>query len=306
MISATDPNWLYSSTAQSTAALVAIVGGFIVSRVISLSSDRAGFLRRLQEATSMLAMADQEAEAIAREVYSTAYTWFREHRLRRYFDLAGQPEEPFTPRGASENDLLRMQQELDAEVALATRLLEERYAAPEIPPSDLIHLKSDGIVTDAVHDDVLEFVAQGIAQSRRPVGGFSALGDLTRYSTALLSTSEVALRRHDAAIVRRDDQRAKVRQLEAEIRLVQHELTLLGQPRGLNGAFVVLAAFSAFGLLLPLALMAARPVPDATWVRALVVAGFVFGLASLFYYMFYQARVLRGGPSGTAANVPSD
>src|SRR5205085_1660535 len=46
----TDPNWLLSSTAQSAAALVAIVGGFLVSRVITLSTERQGLERRLRAA----------------------------------------------------------------------------------------------------------------------------------------------------------------------------------------------------------------------------------------------------------------
>jgi hypothetical protein len=41
-----DPNWLLSTTAQSAAALVAIVGGFLVSRVVGLQSTRDGLLRQ--------------------------------------------------------------------------------------------------------------------------------------------------------------------------------------------------------------------------------------------------------------------
>jgi hypothetical protein len=46
MTAASDPNWLLSSAAQSAAALVAIVGGFLAARVIAFNSDRDAAVRR--------------------------------------------------------------------------------------------------------------------------------------------------------------------------------------------------------------------------------------------------------------------
>ena len=44
-----NPNWLLATMAQSAAALVAIVGGFLVSRVVTLSSERQGLEQRGRE-----------------------------------------------------------------------------------------------------------------------------------------------------------------------------------------------------------------------------------------------------------------
>lgn len=43
-----DPYWLLSATAQSAAALVAIIGGLVASRLIGLASEREGLRHRLQ------------------------------------------------------------------------------------------------------------------------------------------------------------------------------------------------------------------------------------------------------------------
>ncbi len=43
-----DPNWLYSTIIQSSAAIVAIIGGFITATALSLRAERAR-LRRLQK-----------------------------------------------------------------------------------------------------------------------------------------------------------------------------------------------------------------------------------------------------------------
>ena len=45
----TEPSWLLATMAQSAAALVAIVGGFLVSRVLTLNSERQGLERRARE-----------------------------------------------------------------------------------------------------------------------------------------------------------------------------------------------------------------------------------------------------------------
>ena len=60
-----DPNWLLSTTVQSTAALVGIVGGLLISRLVSLSSERAGLMRRLQ--------AVERDETAARTMLDDAY-----------------------------------------------------------------------------------------------------------------------------------------------------------------------------------------------------------------------------------------
>src|SRR3954447_14151000 len=45
-----DPSWLPSTAAQSTAALVAIVGGFLINRLIGIDSERRQAEQRLVEA----------------------------------------------------------------------------------------------------------------------------------------------------------------------------------------------------------------------------------------------------------------
>jgi len=70
MPTAIDPSWLPSTVAQSTAALVAIVGGFMVSRFISIDSEMAGARRRLEEAQerydAMLERKTRAEEALTR------------------------------------------------------------------------------------------------------------------------------------------------------------------------------------------------------------------------------------------------
>src|SRR5436190_11924493 len=62
-----DPEWLYSSTAQSSAAIIAIIGGFLVSRVLAVSSTREQLQRRRREVTSDLETNAPRLERVANE-----------------------------------------------------------------------------------------------------------------------------------------------------------------------------------------------------------------------------------------------
>lgn len=48
MVMSTDPNWLYSTIAQSSAAIVAIIGGFITSTILKLAAEKGSLIKRLQ------------------------------------------------------------------------------------------------------------------------------------------------------------------------------------------------------------------------------------------------------------------
>jgi hypothetical protein len=44
-----DPNWLYSSVVQSSAAIVAVVGGFVMGTVLNLAAKRRGLEEDVDE-----------------------------------------------------------------------------------------------------------------------------------------------------------------------------------------------------------------------------------------------------------------
>ncbi len=50
----TDPNWLYSTIAQSSAAIVAIVGGFITATVLMLTAEKRSLVTQVSDKKRML------------------------------------------------------------------------------------------------------------------------------------------------------------------------------------------------------------------------------------------------------------
>jgi len=57
-----DPNWLLSTIVQSAAAFIAILAGFIVSRLISLSAERNGIEIKIKDAKTQLAIKAKNLE----------------------------------------------------------------------------------------------------------------------------------------------------------------------------------------------------------------------------------------------------
>jgi len=54
MIMDIDPNWLYSTIAQSSAAIVAIIGGFITASVLMLNSEKRSLKNQLSSKKARL------------------------------------------------------------------------------------------------------------------------------------------------------------------------------------------------------------------------------------------------------------
>jgi hypothetical protein len=57
-----EPEWLLSTTAQSSAALVGIIGGLLVSRLVAMAAERSAIERQLNEDLVLLRDVTSEIE----------------------------------------------------------------------------------------------------------------------------------------------------------------------------------------------------------------------------------------------------
>lgn len=68
----TDPSWLYSTIAQSSAAIVAIIGGFITSATLRSAAEKRSLIKRLEWLNSYtksgLAPITENIEELKREI----------------------------------------------------------------------------------------------------------------------------------------------------------------------------------------------------------------------------------------------
>lgn len=285
-----DPNWLPSAIAQSSAALVAIIGGFLVSRLISMSSEKRALQQRRQELVARRRLAKEQWRSAHEERLDESQDWFLDHHLDRLVSSQGGVEveellEEFVPLGSSDDEMRPYAERLKAIVQDAYEAVTHAFNGPEFPSGDVDHLQSRGVNVPPEHETIFSRVGSAIAAQRRgPRPG-------TTPFPAVISTSvDTDVRRQEARIERERSLYAELQAFDAEVGLVDEQLMRLSAPEGVGAAVAVLTYLSVVGIVVPLAMMASRPVVAGLVARRLQLGLFVSGLIVLLAYIAWMVR----------------
>lgn len=310
----TDPNWLLATMAQSAAALVAIIGGFLVSRVITLSTERRGLDRRVREI--------RESAKDKRNLLSEARQSRREVSWHVFVDLAledcarergrstaEQLADDHWIRGVSDfNEMVEMAIRLNTKMRRACQRIEHIQSTLPTPPpipehlrNPLINLTGESpgsrqrpIIAERLEvprgeEDIYQAALDEIVPLERsvllmyePVPG--DLGgepvDTSDYADLIMEERELAL---------------EVSVLEREEGFYANELARVAQPWGLGWGAGVLGYLTIVGVIAPVVSLATRPVPSGLGSRRVLVALFISGLLALFGYLIWAVvRLYRG------------
>jgi hypothetical protein len=324
-----DVNWLLSALAQSSAALIAIVGGLLVSRYVALHAEQEAAKRRLADLDRRLVEADISVGEAERSLAQHAVD-----------DLL-ESEELF-------EHLLRAQgEELTVELALEAldadpedydaAVLKDRVAFffhewstavsvlfPLIPDSEeqvewLEFRRGRDLPVGSrytwswVYDKiVVEKVDKARKERQRaeraarqkqyfgnlvqPVDYSSVIGSLR--DPALTAAYRISDSQHELAKV--SDLRARVSEttvaraaLRQERRLAAETYDATRQPAGFVLALQVLTILAACGLVVPVVIMGFGPMTLEPWARAAVIAVFIVGLGLLLRFLYVYASYLR-------------
>jgi hypothetical protein len=278
---APDASALLTASAAAAGALVAIVGGFLISRLVALLSEKEGLERRLRTLLSRLALESDRQQAIRSERAAVSREWFEDGALDDVI-LAVKADEldaekiadEHAVRGMDWDESLQAAKELAKHVQEAVRRLREDRAAEAPSGEEKIYRRVYGTLYPLPFDEGL------IAGTWIP-------------------TSDTVYQRQDQRI--RDEQTAQAEMdaLGAEIGIVQTEVETIARPRGVVAAIGILAYFAAGSVILPLILLAQQPVTNSSVIKALVIFLFVSGLALLIGFLIWSALQLRREPDQT-------
>ena len=264
----TDPNWLLATMAQSAAAMVAVIGGFLVSRIITLSVERQSLDRRSRELEEKTVEVET-ALCLARERrQAMSWDWFVDLAATACAQARGKIPDAelagiYPIREVSESEMLAMACKLNEKM----RAVFEQVASAENPLELDIPRRQEGIYQAAFI--VLEVNWRPGSQ------GFSAFD---RYDRLIGEENRLAT---DLAV------------LERERNFFEQELDRVTPPKGLGLGVGVLGYLTAVGVIAPVVALAMLPVPSTAASRLVLVALFVSGLAILFAYLIYAVRQLR-------------
>lgn len=287
---------LLGTLAQSSAAIVAIVGGFLVSRLVALSSEREGLRRQLWRTEDQLRhVTVSYAEAHAYRLANSQRDfegWVLDDIVSANpVDLDADDLLEQIPRGSSREEMAPHLEHLIARVNLAKQAIGQRLYPNDTRPLRLEDLEERGLEVpndDAdIYERVVRVVSAGLP-ARDPLGFAYDIPIIQ--SPVVLSTD---LRRLDESI--RDEQELGARQrlLETDLERLATELALAGKPVGVIPAIGILAAVALLGIVVPVVVLATDPTKLPGWQLWGLVALFVLGLLAVLGYILWYARTFN-------------
>ena len=319
-----DVNWLLSALAQASAAMIAIIGGLLVSRYVALHSEQQAARRRLSDL--------QRRSIEAGDRLASA----RAELALFYIDDVVLDSRMY--RALLDNDLhLSVRDALDAVSddgdGLDVELLEKRLVeladelrtalgsiSPLVPES-LEHETWQEFrrenrleigqreVWEWAYEEFCRYrraqAQKAEAQKRSPLAGalagmdrsfmwnIGSVPDLRGIRPVIESQHEVA--RVSALRARVDSAEADVRALDQEQRLAGETLEATRQPEGFGLALQVLTTLAVLGMGIPVIVMGTEVVSLPWMARAAVILAFALGVALLLRFLFVYASFLREG-----------
>ena len=303
----TEPSWLLATMAQSAAALVAIVGGFWVSRVWTLNSERQGLERRARELEQQKRDQAKRLKKASRRRSVASWDryvdWMAAECAARYEnDGSVSPEglvERFWLRGVpTREEMLGMAGLLVEQTKQAFEHFERGGSPPDVETTDWAVYKIYQTVEAAREAGVR--VARR-AEIRAKAGRTRSSSVSDRVWAASLSRAKdrdseerdmLKQKRYDTLIEDEHEKQARLALLEREHDFVRTEAARVPKPQGLWFAASAFSYLTVAGVVVPVVGLAWRPVPYNLLSRRVLVGLFVSGLLVLGWYLIWSTRQL--------------
>ncbi len=290
---ASDPNWLLATVATCTAALVAIVGALLVSRVISLSSDQASLQRRSDELGSQVTALTEQLEDVSAELLRRDAVDFVHEAADDIIKGRGEVDlgvlmERHDPRDRAADELRPTVEEAAAAVAAAFRQGDPRL---------VLDLSADRY--RLLYARLVEVLA---AEGR---DGGAVAADRPAATSGVVA-GQFTLKQEEAyrqLLRERQSLRSTRRTLQLQRKEIDAALGGLSNPPGLWAGLAVLVVFAVVGAVVPLVIMSTRPATLGRVTAGLVIGLFLGGLVMLASYVAVEIRRLARR-SGRVAKRP--
>lgn len=312
-----DPNWLYSTIAQSSAAIVAIVGGFITATVLMLTSEKRSLSHQQAEKKTRLGALKAEEERLS-DVYEMM-------RVDRFFkaiadDLKKEEKLPSletlmrsNPGWHLNHEILKREYEKLSKQKLEARSFIEQHSDKIDPRESLLFeewVRENELDISPYDDKLLEEEyyrfrsrEEEILEEEKRKAIPPQLRGMFEIKMPAIMPLSPQLTQYELYRRQREDRMLE----DAERRLsgLRHEIYLLGSevanldtrlktfsyPPNLGWGIVVLAYLAVFGILLPVLIIWKEAYSDAA--KTLTMASFYIGIVGIFTYIVFQIRTLR-------------
>lgn len=299
-----DPNWLMSSTAQSAAAVVAIVAGFITTRILVVSSERRALhLTILQRKNRIAFLDDRRKELTDNRRYLLLRQAFESVRNRLKNDEDPSIEEVRADVGFGvPDDLLKSEFErLVSERNYVRSFVQENLGTIDSSDPDVERWVRRVALDPGKYewDFIWHYFEAELERQREAERGPSSL---YMSSLALPRTSGYALEPNPEREIELELREVSMerRGVIGEIEALDASLDAVTMPTTTWIAIVILVYLSLTSVLFPLYLLPSSTTEE--WMTPVVVGLFALGLLSLMGYIGVELNAAKttGGRSSKA------
>lgn len=286
-----DPQTLFATLATSTAALVAITGGLLVSRLVGLLSERESLQRRREQIGSERQIKQKRVDLLDENRRDERLSdWDRNH-LREVIAFEGDFDElskGLLFQDASDDELTSHARRRCDQAKKALEAIRERY--PEsAPPTELSDLEANGLVVPRGAGHVFESAAAKVWRERQRPSVFYATSVTDMVAPILPVVSTVGTQRR---IQRNHDIETLVSEvtlLSAEEGLLDTSISALRPTADVWVPLGALVLFAFTGVVFPVIRLALWPHDGSSAVRRMAAALFLIGFATLLGSIVYAA-----------------
>jgi hypothetical protein len=315
----TDPSWLYSTIAQSSAAIVAIIGGFITATVLNLLSEKRSMQKQKSEKEADIEAA-KEKRAKLYNIYETNKAErFLRKELARYSDedipttldeiLANYPSDygKFFDEKILKREFHRLSlRQVKAKLFVlkhADKIDIDNYNSfldwlkAQVSTEEYLEISDE-------YDKYIERRKKSASASNAAVVSPSwaptlSSGWITPWSGGIIQDQ---FERELEEEKRQSEQQANIysgiEKLDYQISLLNYELENLNSqlsafqyPSGLRWGVLTLAFLAAFCVLMPVIIIAFNAFYQ--WTQILTISTLCIGIIGVFSYIVFQIKELR-------------
>ncbi len=317
--------WILSTTSQGAAAFVAIVAGFLLSRILGISSMRQSHESRKAFLTKEIAMLDGEHSDLEHQLEKIDRDRFAKEHLQEIVNLRGDIEllhSRWTNAGVSPMpDFLHTKHFCDL-VTTAFELLEQSFLGEDPLPTEIDSVIGENEVNRLSEYGILHKVTKSINSTRAvsmqkkndagignsvigtgilgTLGAFAELNQMgSKYESSFkaLSISGLNFALPDPKVI---VMRKRYNELDDDLSKkyeewdhLETEIERLKSTKGLKSSFVFVGIFGLVGVIVPQGVSLfdiKEPIVVGWWVLGAFTSLFIY----LMLYMLAQLKIVKG------------
>lgn len=287
-----DPNWLLSSVTQSSAALVAILGGFLFSRLIGIKSDRRTGKLQYDSYSAQIALTEREKKKLEVQIELRVRKLFEEWNLEniiKYRENLDREEVKY-PIGTEVLVGFDLIEEYLAEVNAALAFFQSKFSKSELIPENWRPEGQFGKI-----ESVWEKVRVEVNKSRVPekLGVYGIESYLNKVGS--LPEPDIVLSRHENAIQKWRETNNQLLFLVSQRKLLEFTLSTDDVKIEMLKALKILSLFSLLGIIYPMAMLTFIGDSLSIYWRISVTISFFTGLILLLMYLRKSVVAIKSG-----------